>query len=369
MLKAKKYNIAETNIAFLGTELEKKIKAAAAGKEKQWEGAGKAPGLQVWRIEKFQVVPWPKDQYGKFYTDDSYIVLNTYKRGTAFAHNVHFWLGETTSQDEAGTAAYKTVELDDVLGGVPVQYREVQGYESDAFVALFKPNGIRLLSGGVSTGFRNVKPHEYKPRLLHVKGNKKNVRCIQVPLSRDSLNDGDVFLLDTGMVLYQWQPEGASVAEKAKAAQVARAIDDERGSKVDIKVLEAGTSDEDSEAFWKLMGGKGAVKSKAEGGDDATAESHRVLLRLKIEDSDISFDKIAEDKIAKKLLTSDDVYVLDTGAEIFAWVGKKASKDERKLALGYAQKYLQDSGRPAYLSVCRIFEGGENEIFNAAFTS
>lgn len=49
---------------------------------------------------------------GTFYNGDSYIVLNTYKKSPntdALAWDIHFWLGHGTSQDEAGTAAYKTV--------------------------------------------------------------------------------------------------------------------------------------------------------------------------------------------------------------------------------------------------------------------
>lgn len=55
----------ETNIANLGSDLEKKVRQAAAETEAAWKNAGKAVGLQIWRIEKFQVKSWPKDQYGK----------------------------------------------------------------------------------------------------------------------------------------------------------------------------------------------------------------------------------------------------------------------------------------------------------------
>ena len=41
------------------------------------------------------------------------------------SYDVFFCLSGETTQDEAGTAAYKTVELDYYLGEEPVQYHEV----------------------------------------------------------------------------------------------------------------------------------------------------------------------------------------------------------------------------------------------------
>lgn len=178
MIKQKQYNLADSNIANLGSDLDKKCRVAAAQTEQAWKDAGKTVGMQIWRIEKFNVKSWPKEKYGSFYDGDSFILLNTYKEKDKndLKHDVHFWLGKYTSQDEAGTAAYKTVELDDLLGGNIRQHREVQGYESELFLGYF-PGGIHLLSGGVDSGFHHVKAHEYKPKLLHVKGNKKKCSC------------------------------------------------------------------------------------------------------------------------------------------------------------------------------------------------
>ena len=70
------------------------------------------------------------------------------------------------------------MELDDSLGGGPVQHREVQGHESKKFLSYF-PKGIQYLAGGVETGFKHVDRDKFESRLLHVKG-RRNVRVSQV---------------------------------------------------------------------------------------------------------------------------------------------------------------------------------------------
>jgi len=368
MIKQKTYNVEDSNIANIGSDLDKKVRQAAAQTEAAWANAGRAPGLQIWRIEKFQVKSWPQDQYGSFYSGDSYIVLNTYKKkdGNALQWDVHFWLGKFTSQDEAGTAAYKTVELDDLLGGAPIQHREVQEYESDLFLTYFK-NQIKIMDGGVDSGFKHVEPEKYVPRLLHVKG-KRKVRVSQVPMEKASLNSGDVFILDAGLQVMQWNGSKAGPSEKAKGAQVCRALGDERKGKPALTVYEEG--DRDDAAFWQHLGGKGPIKSAEEGGNDLDAEKgdEKRLFQLSDASGKMTFKEVGRGaQVKRRLLDSNDVFILDSGAEVYAWIGRGASPEEKKKALGFAQQYLKDFNRPNFLPIARILEGGENEVFEAAF--
>ena len=51
------------------------------------------------------------------------------------------------------------------------------------------------------------------------------------------------------------------------------------------------------------------------------------------------------------MLDTKDVFLMDNEAEIFVWVGKGATTDERKRGMGLAQQYCAQSGRPKSVRV------------------
>eukprot|EP00474_Spongospora_subterranea_P009430 CRZ09888.1 hypothetical protein [Spongospora subterranea] len=358
----------DSNIAGLNSETAIQVRKAAAACEVQFSGAGKEPGVLVWRVENFGVKKQPKEQHGQFFDGDSYIVLNTYKPSSdkdKLAYNVHFWLGANTTQDEAGTAAFKTVELDTLLSDLPIQYREVQGFESDEFLKLFKP-AMMTLSGGIQSGFHVVKPTDYKPRLLHVKGVRKAVSVVQVPTKRESLNQGDVFILDNGLSIYQWNGSCAGVYEKRKANEIAAQIRESRGCKPTFQVLD---DQEKCDAFWSVLGGQGPVKSAEAGGpDDQAVKAVKKLLRLSDACGQLTVSEVASGTIKKSMLDTNDVFLIDVnGNSLLIWVGAKASQDERAKCFQYANKYIQDAGIPFTVPVSRVIEGTTSPSFEQAF--
>jgi hypothetical protein len=78
----------------------------------------------------------------------------------------------------------------------------VQPNKNKLFIKFIYPV-VSMFFCSANSGFRHVKPTEYQPRLLHFKGSKKNIEIKQVPLYRESLDSGDVFILDLGLEIYQ----------------------------------------------------------------------------------------------------------------------------------------------------------------------
>lgn len=360
----------DSNIALLGSDREKEARLAAAETEAAYKGAGQKPGIEIWRVENFKVVPWPKEQFGSFYRGDSFIVLYTYTEGDSdkLLFDIHFWLGEKTSQDEAGVAAYMTVVLDDLLGTLPVQYREVDGYETDRFLALWKGK-FRVMEGGVDSGFNTVKPEEYKHRLLHIKGKAKRMAVREVPLSVASMNLGDVFILDKGTELFQWNGPESGPFERHKAADIMDAIESERQGRTTNLVLEGM---DDNADFWGDLGDKNAVKSAAEGGsDDATVDANHkdTIFRIKEENGEITVSEVASGAIGMQHLDSDDVFVVDKASVLYVWVGKDASFSEKRMGMKHATDFLAKNARPMHTPIVRVMESAESADFKKALNA
>mmetsp|Transcript_1344 Transcript_1344/g.1618 ORF Transcript_1344/g.1618 Transcript_1344/m.1618 type:complete len:241 (-) Transcript_1344:1499-2221(-) len=232
MLKQKVYKWKDTNLALIGSDLDKQARLDSAETETAWNGCGEEPELKVWRIEKFKVKHWPESKYGKFHEGDSYIVLHTYKDSEEkekLLYDIYFWIGSESTQDEYGTAAYKTVELDAKFRDAAVQHREVQDHESEAFKNLFKGD-IEYLEGGVETGFNHVgEPESKAPELFRVKGTANAIEFVSVKCRRDYMNSGDVFILDTWLEIYQWNGKESNPNEKLKAGAYVDSVVSARG--------------------------------------------------------------------------------------------------------------------------------------------
>lgn len=358
--KAKKYDWKDSNLALFGSDVEKNVKREAAGKEKAWEGAGESPGLKIWRIVKFKVTDWPKEDYGKFYSGDSYIILNTYKdkESDELLYDVHFWIGKESTQDEYGTAAYKTVELDTFLNDKPIQHREVMKYESDLFKSYFKV--LETMDGGADTGFRRVGPKEYKPRLLQFNdegaGRRSNVVVTEVPYCKESITPDNVYVLDTGLKVWQINGGQSDKDERIKAAQYLQQLESERGG-VKTEVI----GDDRLGSHLDKVLPSGDPSGDMEPGDD---DFKKTIFKL----SDASGHLELEDQgiFSKGKLDSNDVFICDTGKECFVWIGKKASIDERHKGLQYAHNYLMNTKHP-FVPVTVVSEGQKCEKFDNAF--
>lgn len=339
-----------------------------------YKGAGQKPGLEIWRIEKFQVVKKPASDpsyQGTFFQGDSYIILQTKKRDNALERHIFFWLGADTTQDEYGCAAYKTVELDESLGGEPVQHREVQGHETAQFLALFK-NGVKYVAGGVDTGFKHVDREAFTTRLLHIKG-RRNIRVLPVELSPKSMNTGDVFVLDAGRDIFQWNGNEASRVEKAKGLEVVRKIrDEERSGKARIHIVEQGG---DEKLFWEKFGcAPTKITSKGQDDDEFTRVAADKIKLLKISDASgkMSVTDVTKKPLTPDMLVSDDSMILDSGhpgAGIYVWVGKGANQSEKLHSMKYAAEYLKTAGYPNHTPITRLVEGGETPLFKQFFAN
>ncbi|KAI1891079.1 hypothetical protein AGOR_G00160210 [Albula goreensis] len=330
-------------------------------------------GIIIWRIESMELVQIPEKSYGNFFEADCYVLLSTNKVGNSTSHHIHYWIGSQSSQDEQGAAALYTIQLDEYLGTGPIQYREAQNHESDRFRGYFK-QGLIYKKGGVSTGMRHIETNSYDiKRLLQVKG-KKRVTAKEVEMSWTSFNVGDVFLLDTGKVIIQWNGPESNRQERLKGMVLAKDIRDrERGGRAEIGVIEGDAEDRSPklmELLTSIIGQR--TDQLPEGIPDEVADQEQMaqltLYHVSDADGQMKITEVATRPLVQDLLSHDDCYFLDQGGvKIFVWKGK--NKAERQAAMSRAVEFIRMKKYPSTTNVEVVNDGGESALFKQLFQS
>lgn len=345
----------DVSIALLGSDLERRVRQHAGAKESAWAKAGVKAGFQIWRVENFAIVDcsdWVEHEkkYGTFYDGDSYIVLHTYqpdgKKDTPLRYDLHFWQGEDTTLDQAATAAFKAAELEEHLGGNVTQYREIQNHESPRYLSYF-PH-FMILHGGVSTGFHSVLtmlPEDVKKMYTMVTTRGKVLKTRsedgkqlivrEIPLEGLVMRQAIVYVLDKGPLYWQFNTKKSTAWARYKAAEYMMYLGQWRVPQAKFQVFDEGT--EDQTEFLAAAG----VTSPVLDVPLETPVDPPALYRL---NGDVDGWQVVAVAVQRTSLQSDGIYILDDHAfpAVYTWLGKNVPEPRRRLALQYAQNYLND---------------------------
>ena len=337
-----------------------------------------------------QIVVVPMESWGKFFSGDSYIIFSSAPAGESggtgvrpglhggrVEQHIHFWLGNETSQDEAAVAAYKSVELDELLGGTPVQHREVQGQESARFMAYFKP-GVRYLNGGARSGLSHY-VEDKSPKLFHVKGKRKPLVRQLKAISWSGMNHGDSYVLDVPeeQVVFVWHGVQSNRYEKLQAGRFADILKTEHGvAGTEVVTLQDGQEHQDTEdgpLFNELLplAERGSVQTAASAPDlaDIKARGQIKLYRCSDAEGDkLVLTEVKDGPLVQEDLRSEDSFLVDNGNNgIWMWIGKRASELERREAMRNAQGFIKAKGLNSGTTVTRVVDGGEPAEFKTLF--
>jgi gelsolin len=197
---------------------------------------------------------------------------------------------------------------------------------------------------------------------MHHKFSKYHVQKGQlVRVPKDHQNDfgtGDVYLVDTGPIIYMWVGKKSTPDEKFIGAITSVWKDQDRKGAAKLVTVEEGDEPQD---FLKLFKGNITITEQDTEGilkRIALKQREFKLFRVHIEEDLNMYYEV--DK-SKDSLQSDDVFLLDTWKEIFIWRGKESTAFERWEAMRIAERY--DAERAGAQEIIIVEEGEEPKDF------
>ncbi len=207
------------------------------------------------------------------------------------------------------------------------------------------------------------------------------IQVTQVETDFASLHHKNVFVVDAGSVIYQWNGKAANRLMKAKGLDIASTIKfKEREGTADIKVIDSAWEEKDEHLqeahrnFWALFGGienevkvPGDETSKKKKKTDAPKFSlYRVSRHRNVEKS-ITLVKIPKgEKPHKDILNTRNNYVLQTNESIMVWIGERTLHYQKQTALVLAEHLLRELNKD-WVKIEENKEGSESVMWKEQF--
>ncbi|XP_059660858.1 villin-1 isoform X2 [Cornus florida] len=263
-------------------------------------------------------------------------------------------------------ASDKALELDAALGSHIVQYREVQGQESEKFLSYFKPCIIPV-EGVFSVGPGDANGETYQVSLLKCKGDRV-VHVKEVPFTRSSLNHNDVFILDTASKIFLFSGCNSLIQERAKALEVVQYIkENKHKGDCEIATIDDGkfVGDSDVGEFWSLFGGYAPIPRDSPSAVQEQPEFPTAKLFWITTQGQLC--QCGTNTLNKEMLDTNKCYLLDCDTELVVWMGRNTSIMERKTSISAVEDFLRSQGRSVGTHLTFVTEGSETASFKSYF--
>jgi len=149
-----------------------------------------------------------------------------------------------------------------------------------------------------------------------------------------------------------------------------------------VTTLDQDQGDEEYDDFWDLIGRTGDIGPYVED-DDLNIPSEFIPRLYRVDGNPqkelqlvANATRMVQKKkktmmtdpcFNRKALDEDDVFLIDSGWEIFVWIGSGADRSEKIAAMGAADRYSKLDPRTLELPVHIVKSGYESDTFLALF--
>lgn len=310
--------------------------------------------MEAFVLEGKKFVRLPEEELGHFYSGDCYVLLCRYwvpVEGDDIDNNdeehpppeedyqyvVYFWQGR-----EAGNMGWLTFtfslqkKFKSLFGDKLEVVRTHQQQENIKFLAHFKRKFV------IRLGKRNQsRPPDQPPPVefyhLRANGGALCTRLIQIKPDASALNSAFCYILkvpfdseESSGIVYVWIGSQACTDDIRLIGEIA----DEMFNNPWITLQVVNEGEEPDNFFWVALGGRKPYEKSAE------FMNYTRLFRCSNEKGYFTVSEKCSD-FCQDDLADDDIMILDTGEQVFLWLGAKCSEVEVKLAYKSAQVYIQ----------------------------